>query len=157
MGIQVGNGGVSTQLGQILDADIYFGRGDPNTTFATPQELPAAPIAYDLESVLTHELDHFLGFSHSAVWNAMMFPFAPAPGTISGTRPTAQQPDAPLSDDDRTGMRVLYSDPADMLHQRSISGRTIPANPLALPAFPPGVVGVFGAHVVAVDSSTGAI
>ena len=155
-GIQVGVSPVSTQLGQILDADIYFSPGDPNTTFATPQELPAAPKAYDLESLLTHELGHFLGFSHSAIWGAIMFPFAPAPGNISGTRPTAQQPDAPLGDDDRTGLRVLYPDPADTLHQGSISGRITPANPLALPAFPPGVTGIFGAHVVAVDNSTGA-
>jgi matrixin len=156
-GIQVGASAVSTQLGQILDADIYFNPSDPNTTFATPQELSAAPRAYDLESVLTHELGHFLGFGHSAVWGAMMFPFAPAPGTISGVRPTTQQPDAPLGDDDRTGFHVLYPDPADTLHQGSISGRITPANPLALPAFPPGVTGVFGTHVVAVDNSTGAV
>jgi hypothetical protein len=156
-GVQVGSSAVSTQLGQILDADIYFSPSDPNTAFATPQALPSFPKAYDLESVLTHELGHFLGFSHSAVWDAMMFPFAPAPGTISGTRPTTQQPDAPLGDDDRTGLRVLYPDPADTLHQGSISGKISPANPLALPAFPPGVTGVFGTHVVAVDNSTGAV
>ena len=156
LGIQVGVSPVSSQLGQILDADIYFNPGDPNTSFATPQELPAVPKAYDLESLLTHELGHFLGFSHSAVWGAIMFPFAPAPGTITGTRPTTQQPDAPLGDDDRTGLRVLYPDPADTLHIGSISGRITPANPLALPAFPPGVTGVFGAHVVAVDNSSGA-
>jgi hypothetical protein len=90
------------------------------------------------------------------VWNAMMFPFAPAPGTISGTRPTAQQPDAPLGDDDRTGLRVLYPDPADTVHVGSIIGKISPANPLALPAFPPGVTGIFGTHVVAVDNATGA-
>jgi hypothetical protein len=56
----------------------------------------------------------------------------------------------------RTGLRVLYPDPADTLHQGSVSGRIIPANPLALPAFPPGVTGVFGSHVVAVDNATGA-
>lgn len=156
-GIQIGSSAVSTELGQILDADINFSPGDPNTTFATPQAFPASPKSYDLESVLTHELGHFLGFSHSAVWNAMMLPFAPAPGTISGTRPTAQQPDAPLADDDRTGLRVLYRDPADTFHQGSITGRIIPASPLALPAFPPGVTGVFGAHVVALDNSTGAV
>jgi hypothetical protein len=136
-GIQIGSSAVATELGQILDADIYLSPGDPNTTFATPQELPAAPKAYDLESVLTHELGHLLGFSHSAVWSAMMFPFAPAPGTIGGTRPTTTRPDAPLGDDDRTGLRVLYPDPTDTLHQGTISGRIIPANPLALPAFPP--------------------
>src|SRR5215467_9238457 len=77
--------------------------------------------------------------------------------TICFDQPTALLPDAPLGDDDRTGLRVLYPDPADTLHQGSISGRIIPANPLALPAFPPGVTGVFGAHVVAVDNSTGAV
>jgi hypothetical protein len=157
LGVQVGSSAVSTQLGQILDADIYFNPSDSRTTFATPQALPATPAAYDLESVLTHELGHFLGFSHSAVWSAMMFPFAPAPGTISGTRPTAQQPDAPLGDDDRTGLRLLYSNPMDTLHQGTIRGRILPANALALPASPPGVSGVFGTHVVAVDNASGAI
>src|SRR5713226_4380925 len=64
--------------------------------------------AYGFEKALTHEFGHFLGFSHSAVWSAIMFPFAPAPGTFSGLRPTTQQPDGPLGDDDRTGLRVLY-------------------------------------------------
>ncbi len=153
----MGSSAVSTQLGQILDADIYFNPSDSRTAFATPQALAAAPTAYDFESVLTHELGHFLGFSHSAVWSAIMFPFAPAPGTFSGKRPTTQQPDAPLGDDDRTGLRVLYPDPADTAHVGSIIGRIVPANPLALPASPPGVTGVFGAQVVAVDATSGAV
>lgn len=66
-----------------------------------------------------------------------------------------QQPDASLGDDDRTGLRVLYPDPTDTLHQGSILGRIILANPLTLPAYPPGITGVFGAQVVAVDNSTG--
>jgi hypothetical protein len=157
LGVQVGSSAVSTQLGEILDADIYFNPSDSRTTFATPQALAAVPTAYDLESVLTHELGHFLGFSHSAVWSAIMFPFAPAPGAFSGTRPTTLQPDAPLGDDDRTGLRVFYPDPADAAHQGSISGRILPANPLALPASPPGVTGVFAAHVVAVDAASGGV
>jgi len=84
LGVQVGSSAVSTQLGQILDADSYFNPSDSRTAFATPQALAAAPTAYDFESVLTYELGHFLGFSHSAVWGAIMFPFAPAPGTFSG-------------------------------------------------------------------------
>jgi hypothetical protein len=47
-----------------------------------------------------------------------------------------------LGDDDRTGLRVLYPDSADALHSGSISGEIFPANPLALPASPPGVKGV---------------
>ena len=156
-GEQVGSGAVSTAAGQILDADIYFNPSDFRTTFATPAALGTTPTAYDLESVLTHELGHALGFSHSAVWNAMMYPFAPAPGTFSGARPTTQQPDAPLGEDDRTGLRVLYPDSADTVHTGSISGRILPANLLSLPAAPPGMTGIFGAHVVAVDQTSGAV
>lgn len=158
IGEQVGSSAISSEVGQILDADIYFNPSDSTVTFATPGALAtASAAAYDLESLLTHELGHFLGFSHSAIWRAMMFPFAPAPGTITGMRPTAQQPDAPLSDDDRTGLRVLYPDPADTVHTGSISGRVLPANPLSLPLAPPGVTGVFGTHVVAVDGQSGAV
>jgi hypothetical protein len=87
----------------------------------------------------------------------MMYPYAPAPGTFNGSRPSAQRPDAPLGDDDRTGLRILYPDPTDTVNVGSISGRIVPANPLSLPASPPGVTGVFGAHVVAVDAASGAV
>ena len=157
LGEQIGSSPAATQLGQILDADIYFDPSDAQVTFATPAALPAAPKAYDLESVLTHELGHLLGFSHSAVWNAMMYPYAPAPGTFSGARPTAQQLDAPLGDDDRTGLRVLYPDPADAVNVGVITGRILPTNPLSLPASPPGVTGIFGAQVVAVDEASGSV
>lgn len=157
IGVQVGTGAPATELGQILDADVYFNPSDSHTTFATPAALPAAPSAYDLESVLTHELGHSLGFSHSAVWSAIMYPFAPAPGTFAGLRPTAQQPDAPLGEDDRTGLRVLYPDSADAVHIGILSGRILPANPHSLPASPPTVTGIFGTHVVAVDNASGAV
>jgi Matrixin len=157
LGEQLGSSPAATQLGQILDADIYFDATDPQVTFATPAALTANPKAYDLQSVLTHELGHFLGFSHSAIWSAMMYPYAPAPGTFNGTRPTQQQPDAPLGDDDRTGLRILYPNPADTVNVGVISGRILPANPLSLPLSPPGVTGIFGAHVVAVDQASGAV
>jgi Matrixin len=146
---------VSTQIGQILDADIYFNPSDSNVTFATPSALSANPMSYDMESLMIHEFGHLLGFSHSAVWSAIMFPYAATPGTYSGQRPTTQQPDAPLADDDRAGLRTLYIDPNDTTYVGSIQGRILPANPLSLPATPPGVTGIFGAHVVAVDVSSG--
>ena len=157
LGQQVGSSPAATQLGQILDADIYFDPTDPQVAFATPAALTANPKAYDLQSVLTHELGHFLGFSPSAIWSAMMYPYAPAPGTFSGMRPTQQQPDAPLGDDDRTGLRILYPNPADAVNVGTISGRILPANPLSLPLSPPGVTGIFGAHVFAVDQASGAV
>jgi hypothetical protein len=157
IGVQIGSGAPATQVGQILDADIYFDPSDSQITFATPAALGANPRAYDLESLMIHEFGHLLGFSHSAIWRAMMYPFAAAPGTFTGTRPTGQQPDAPLSDDDRTGLRVLYPSPTDAVNVGSIRGRVLPANPLSLPVSPPGVTGVFGAHVVAVDAESGAV
>lgn len=157
IGVQVGTGAPATQVGQILDADIYFDPSSSTIMFATPAALPTTPTAYDFESLLIHELGHTLGFSHSAVLAAMMYPFAPAPGTFTGMRPTAQQPDAPLGNDDITGLRVLYPDPADTVNVGSLRGRILPANPLSLPASPPGVTGIFGAHVVAVDAASGAV
>ena len=143
--------------GQILDADIYFNPGYSNVTFATPLALNAHPKSYDLESILTHELGHFLGFSHSAIRSAMMFPYAHIPGAFSTPRPSTQQPDASLGDDDRTGIRVLYPDASDLTHIGSIAGRVLPANPISLPAAPPNVTGIYGAQVVAADAASGAV
>jgi hypothetical protein len=158
MGEQLPSGGApSAFVGQILDADVLLLSGDANTTFATPAALSSNPNAYDLESILTHELGHTFGFNHSGVWGAMMFPFAPPPGQMTGSRPTAQFPDAPLSDDDRTGLRVLYPDATDSAHIGAISGRVLPANPLALPISPAGVTGIFPAQVVALDNATGTV
>jgi hypothetical protein len=158
IGEQLPSGGApSTFVGEILDADTLFLPSNPNTTFATPAALPSNPNSYDLESILTHELGHSFGFNHSGVWGAMMFPFAPGPGQFTGSRPTAQSPDAPLSDDDRTGLRVLYPGPTDSAHIGAISGHVLPANPLALPISPAGVTGIFPAQVVALDNATGKV
>lgn len=143
----------SAFIGEVLDADVLF---NPSVNFSTPSALAANPTTFDLESVLIHELGHFFGFGHSGVWGAMMFPFAPPAGTFNGSRPTMLMPDAPLSDDDRAGLRVLYPDANDALHMGSISGQILPANPLSL-AGQSGVTGMFGAHVVAVDHATGAV
>lgn len=147
----------STFVGEILDADILLQPVSSTFTFATPAALASNPAAYDLESVLTHELGHFFGFGHSAVWRAVMFPYVPAPGTFLGGRPSAQTPDAPLSDDDRTAVRALYPDPSDSTHVGSISGHVLPANPLALAGQPSGTTGIFAAHVVALNAATGAV
>lgn len=144
-------------VGEILDADVLVAPGNASVTFATPAALAANPNAYDLESILTHELGHTFGFNHSGVWSAMMFPYAPPQGQFTAPRPTAQSPDAPLSDDDRAGLRTLYPNPSDGAHIGSISGHVLPANPLALPLTPNGVTGIFPAQVVALDGSTGAV
>ncbi len=162
-GESLGSSGTSAFAGQILDADIAF-RPDGQATFATPAALasPQAPGAYDLESLLAHELGHFFGMDHSGVRRAVMFPFAPAPGTFLGDRPTPQAPDGPLADDDRTGLRALYPDPNDTVDVGVISGRILPANPFAVAAALPSspgrfLTGIFGTEVVALDAETGAV
>ena len=157
----MGTSGPAAFAGQILDADtLLCNTGE--VTFATPAALATSPGAYDLESLLTHELGHWMGLDHSAVIRAMMFPFAPPAGQFLGSRPTAQTPDGPLSDDDRTGIRVLYPDPNDTLNIGAIRGQILPANPFALAALPApsmgsSVTGMVGAQVVALDADTGAI
>jgi Matrixin len=162
-GASVGSSGPAAFAGQILDADTLF-RNDGQATFATPAALMTTQGqgAYDLESLLIHELGHWMGLDHSAVIRAMMFPFAPPPGQYLGYRPVSSVPDGPLADDDRTGIRAQYPDPNDTLNVGAIRGRIIPANPFALatlaapsPASP--VTGMVGAHVVAVDAATGAV
>ena len=143
-------------VGQILDADVEL---NPAITFATPGALAANPVAYDLESILIHELGHTLGFAESPLAGAAMFPFAPAPGSFRGARPAPGSPDAPLADDDRAAVRVLY--PGSTLFG-VIRGRILPANPLSLSALPATasgmpVTGYYGAHVVAFDAATGAV
>lgn len=162
-GVSVGASATSAFAGQILDSDTLF-RNDGQATFATPGALstPAGAGAYDFESLLIHELGHWLGLDHSAVWRAIMFPFAPPPGQFLGNRPTAQAPDGPLADDDRTAIRASYPDPSDSLNVGTISGQVLPANPFALAMLPSpsagtSVTGIFGADVVAVDSDTGSV
>ena len=135
-GAVVGASAPATFAGQILDADTLF-RNDGQATFATPGALgtPQGQGAYDLESLLIHELGHWMGLDHSAVIRAIMFPFAPPPGQFLGFRPTGSVPDGPLADDDRTGIRAQYPDPNDTLNVGAIRGRIVPANPFALAQF----------------------
>ena len=95
-GVSIGASGPAAFAGQILDADTLF-RNDNQATYATPAALatPQGQGAYDLESLLAHELGHWFGLDHSAVWRALMFPYAPPPGQFLGDRPTAQAPDGP--------------------------------------------------------------
>lgn len=162
-GATVGSSSPALFTGQILDSDTLF-RNDGQARYATPAALATTQGqgAYDLESLLTHELGHWFGLDHSAVIRAIMFPFAPPPGQFIGDRPTAQSPDGALADDDRTGARFLYPDPTDSVNIGSLRGRVIPANPfslatLASPSPGSSVTGIVGAQVVAVDADTGSV
>ena len=162
-GVSVGTSGPAAFAGQILDADILF-RNDNQVTYATPAALatPQGQGAYDLESLLAHELGHWFGLDHSAVWRALMFPYAPPPGQFLGDRPTPQAPDGPLSDDDRAGIRLLYPRSRRLRKHRhnsrpNPSRESVRAGEFPAPATGSFVTGIFGAHVVALDADTGAV
>jgi hypothetical protein len=163
VGVTVGSSAPAQFVGQILDSDTLF-RNDGQAIYATPAALANAQGqgAYDLESLLTHELGHWLGLDHSGVFRAIMFPLAPPPGQFIGDRPTPTTPDGPLADDDRTGARFLYPDPNDSLNVGAIRGQVLPGNSFAIATIAPSspgfsVTGMVGAQVVAVDASTGAV
>lgn len=94
-GVSAGSSVTSTFAGQILDADTLF-RPDGQGVFATPAGLATTQGkgAYDLESILAHELGHWFGLDHSPVWRAMMFPYAPPPGNSSAIVPQRKLPTA---------------------------------------------------------------
>jgi hypothetical protein len=75
----------------------------------------------------------------------MMFPFVPPPGTFRGSPPTLASPDAPLYANFIPTLATPWS----------VSGRVLPANPLALGDT--GATGIFAAHVVAMDPATGMV
>ncbi len=118
------HGGKSRFAGQILDADILF---NPAVTFTMD-----GSGSNDLQTVLTHEIGHFLGLDHSAVVKATMFPYAPPM-------------ERTLSSDDVAAISALYPKANPDLETGTISGRV---------AMTDGS-GVFGAHVFA-DSTTNA-
>ena len=125
--LAVTNIAVSTQTGDIVDADILV---NPTVEFSTDPTTPSN--RYDFESVLTHEIGHFLGLDHSAILSATMFPRVSQ--GVNGSRV--------LSSDDIAGLSSLYPT-ASYLTKGSISGTVrLTSN-----------ASVYGAVVVAVNSN----
>jgi hypothetical protein len=116
------HGGTSTFAGQIVDSDIIF---NPATTFSTD-----GSSSYDLQTIATHEIGHFLGLDHSAVVKAVMFPYAPPKETA-------------LSYDDVAAISALYPKTNPDVATGTISGRITMKDGSA----------VFGAHVFAESKS----
>jgi hypothetical protein len=120
------HGGKTQFAGQMLKADILF---NPAVTFTTDPGAATGTV-FDLQTVATHEVGHFFGLDHSAVVNAVMFPFS------ANVREQ-------LSYDDVAAISSLY--PGNQTVGTGLIQGTV--------RFQNGG-GVFGAHVFA-DSVTG--
>ena len=87
---------------------------------------------YDLQSVLTHEVGHFLGLNHSGLISSVMEPYGQA----------GQLDERTLTYDDMAGAAELYPTSTAFNNTGAISGVVLA-----------GGTPVFGAHVVALDAN----
>jgi hypothetical protein len=132
-----------TVTGAIVESDVFF-----NTAF--PWSTSGAATAFDLQSVATHEIGHFIGLGHSALGEtelaagsgrrvlaaaAVMFPIAFGRGVTL---------DRTLLPDDIAGASALYPDGTFEDDTGSLRGRVRM-----------GSRGIFGAHVAAFNLRTG--
>jgi hypothetical protein len=138
---------IDAVTGELLESDIFF-----NSIFPWSVAAGGETNRYDLESIALHEIGHFTGLGHSALGEtelrsgggrrvlaaeAVMFPIAFGPGNISGRT---------LKADDIAGVSDVYPTDAFTNQSGSISGRVTKNGQ-----------GVFGAHVVAFNTATGAM
>ncbi len=138
---------VDTLTGEIVESDVFF-----NSIF-TWSTAPAGDASrFDLQSVATHEIGHFVGLGHSAIGEteirpdggrrvlasgAVMFPISLGRGITA---------DRTLQPDDIAGVSDLYPDGDFEDTTGAISGRVVRNG-----------TGVIGAHVIAFNPKTGVI
>jgi len=135
---------VDTLTGELVESDVFF-----NSIF--PWSTSGDAGRFDLQSVATHEIGHFVGLGHSALGEtemrpegrrvlasgAVMFPISLGRGSIQ---------DRELQPDDIAGISGLYPDGGFAETTGAISGRIVRDG-----------AGVLGAHVVAFNPRTGAL
>jgi hypothetical protein len=131
--------------GALVEADIFL-----NSAFAWSVAPGGESNKFDVQSILTHEIGHLLGLGHSLMGEtalraeggrrviakrAVMFPIAYVVGTTL---------DRTLQDDDIAGVSATYPTGPFLNSTGSIAGKVTLNG-----------TGIFGAHVVAVNSKTG--
>lgn len=92
-GYPMGETYISGYGGYITDADFVL-----NTSYSWSTTTPANPTPWDVQSVATHELGHFLGLGHSTSATATMYSIGVI-GTISMRS---------LESDDLSGINNIY-------------------------------------------------
>jgi hypothetical protein len=133
--------------GEIVESDIFF-----NSAFSWTVSATGDASGFDLQSVATHEIGHFLGLGHSALGEtevrpdggrrvlatgAVMFPISFGRGIVA---------DRTLQPDDIAGVSDLYPDGNFRASTGAVRGRVLRNGQP-----------VFGAHVVAFNPRTGTL
>jgi Matrixin len=138
---------VDRLTGEIVESDVFF-----NSIFTWSTAAAGDASRFDLQSVATHEIGHFVGLGHSAIGEteirpdggrrviasgAVMFPISLGRGITA---------DRTLQPDDIAGVSDLYPDGDFDDTTGAISGRVVRNG-----------TGVIGAHVIAFNPKTGVI
>ncbi|MGH9468852.1 MAG: matrixin family metalloprotease [Terriglobia bacterium] len=113
----------------IVDADIEF---NPSVNFSTASPTPSN--AFDLQSIATHEIGHFLGMDHSGLASSIMFAFGDSGGV----------PQRNLSADDAIGIGSIYPSSGFAGVTGTLSGTVTLSGS-----------GILGAHIVIMDTQSG--
>jgi hypothetical protein len=138
---------LDVSTGEIVESDVFF-----NTIFPWSVSPSGDAGRYDLRSVATHEIGHFIGIGHSAIGEtelradggrrvlasgAVMFPISLGRGVVA---------DRALQPDDVAAVSDLYPDADTERRTGIIAGRVMRDG-----------APVSGAHVVAFNTQTGAL
>lgn len=136
---------INDTTGEILESDIFL-----NSAFTWSAAPNGEASKFDVESVVVHEMGHFLGLGHSQLGEttlqpgggrkvlgkrAVMFPIAYPAGSVA---------DRKLQADDVAGITDVYGDTTIQKELGAIQGRVTLNG-----------AGVFGAHVTAFNPATG--
>lgn len=136
---------IDRTTGALVEADIFL-----NGFFAWSVAASGESNKFDTQSILTHEVGHLIGLGHSLLGEtvlrpeggrrviakrSVMFPIAYAIGTTL---------DRNLQDDDIAAVAATYPTSKFLNSTGSIAGKVTL-----------GGAGIFGAHVVAVNTKTG--
>jgi len=136
---------IDRTTGALVEADIFL-----NTLFDWSTAATGQTGRFDVQSTLTHEVGHLIGLGHSLLGEtvlraeggrrviakrSVMFPIAYAVGTTL---------DRSLQDDDIAAVSATYPTPTFLRTTGSVIGRVTR-----------GGAGIFGAHVIAVNTKTG--